>query len=245
MKCLRFDLWKNYSWYVDGALGDHTVRKVESHLLDCNDCRVRVVRLHDGQRLATQLPRLKPSRDGWGAIEAALNSQTEDSATIKPEVLSRLTPRGPASWQQVLTSPNFAIAIFAVALMVFSAVLLWDKQKPRPLEGTPLVRAFDGSNFRPVLISEIAKNTAPHVVAEGYVTEVKIDRDDGNYKFKLVENIRQSEPFIICEIITPINIEPPTVGSRVRVYGVSRYDAEEGRRWHEVHPVLNIETVKH
>jgi hypothetical protein len=184
-------------------------------------------------------------RDGWAEIEAALNSQTEESAPIYPEMLSRLTPRGAPSWQQVLTSPSFALAVFAFALIILSAVLLWTGQTPRPHEVTPLVRAFDGSNFRPVLISDIAKNTAPHVVAEGFVTEVKIDRDDGNYMFKLVENIREQEPFIICEIITPINIEPPIVGSRVRVYGVSRYDAEEGRQWHEVHPVLNIETVKH
>jgi hypothetical protein len=62
--------------------------------------------------------------------------------------------------------------------------------------------------------------------------------------FKLVEDVSQPQPFIICEIISPINLAPPTVGSRVKVYGVSRYDADEGRQWHEVHPVLNIETVK-
>ena len=37
--------------------------------------------------------------------------------------------------------------------------------------------------------------------------EVKIDGNDGDYKFRLVENIRHPEPFIICEIINPINIE--------------------------------------
>ena len=69
------------------------------------------------------------------------------------------------------------------------------------------------------------------------------DEKDGDLKFKLVEDIAQPSPFIVCEIISPIKIDAPVVGSRVRVYGVSRYDAEVGREWYEVHPVLNIEAV--
>ncbi|MEK6406526.1 MAG: hypothetical protein AABN34_06145 [Acidobacteriota bacterium] len=34
------------------------------------------------------------------------------------------------------------------------------------------------------------------------------------------------------------------VGSRVRVYGVSRYDSQDNHNWYEVHPVLNIELVR-
>ena len=238
MMCVRFDLWKFYSRYLDGELDRRGVASVESHLLDCNDCRARVARLRDGQRLARQLPLLKPHEDGWEALAAALEREA-----VEP--VAPLRPNGAASWQRTLTSPYFATAILGLALMVLSAALLWDKQKPAPPAAAGLAGAFDGSNFRPVSIAEIGENTAPHVVAEGYVAEVKLDADDGDYMFKLVEDVRQSEPFIICEIITPINLEPPAVGSRVRVYGVSRFDAKEGRGWHEVHPVLNIETVKH
>ena len=237
MKCMRFDLRRTLPRYVDGELNARTVERVEHHLLDCNSCRARIARLRDGQRLARQLPRRQPPSDGWEAIASALET------TLSPTTPVRADER--ATWQQVLTSPYFAIIIFAVALMTLSAALLWQRQKPQPLVAADPVGAFDTSHFRPVLISEIDKNTAPHVVAEGYVKEVKIDENDGDYLFKLVEDVRQAEPFIICEIITPINIKPPAVGSRVRVYGVSRFDAEEGRRWHEVHPVLNIETVKH
>ena len=70
-----------------------------------------------------------------------------------------------------------------------------------------------------------------------------MDEEDGDLMFKLVEDVSQPQPFIICEIINPINFAPPTVGSRVKVYGVSRYDADEGRHWHEVHPVLALEKV--
>ena len=237
MMCVRFDLWKFYSRYLDGELDRAAVTTVEGHLLDCNDCRARVARLRDGQRLARQLPRLTPPQDGWEALAAALEGEAVETATAR-------RPAGGAAWQQTLTSPYFAVAILGLALMVLSAALLWDKQKPAPLDTASLTGVFDGSNFRPVSIAEIGKNTAPHVVAEGYVAEVKLDADDGDYMFKLVEDVRQSEPFIICEIITPINLEPPAVGSRVRVYGVSRFDAKEGRGWHEVHPVLNIETVR-
>ena len=236
MMCVRFDLWKTYSRYLDGELDRAAVTTVEGHLLDCNDCRARVARLRDGQRLARQLPRLTPPQDGWEALAAALEEEAVETATARQ-------PAGGAAWQQTLTSPYFAVAILGLALMVLSAALLW--QGPRPAEAIPLVSTFDGSGFRPVSISEIGKNTAPHVVAEGYVAEVKVDANDGDYMFKLVEDVRRAEPFIICEIISPINLEPPVVGSRVRVYGVSRFDAEEGRGWHEVHPVLNIETVRH
>ena len=87
------------------------------------------------------------------------------------------------------------------------------------------------------------RTTKPHVMAEGYVSEVRIDDEDGDLRFKLVDSLQQSGPFIICEIIDPIKLAPPTVGCRVRVYGVSRYDSQADHMWYEVHPVLNIEVV--
>lgn len=244
MRCLRFDLWKNVPRYVDDELDASAVTRLENHLLGCNDCRARVARLRDGQRLASRLPRLTPAGDGWAAIESALDSQPAKTAPAYADAPSEFVPR--TTWRQVLTSPYFAITVFAIGLMTLSAAMLWDNRKP--LDGGEVINItdpFDSTNFRPVLISEIGKNTAPHIVAEGYVKEVKIDEHDGDTMFKLVEDVRQAEPFIICEIITPINLKAPAVGSRVRVYGVSRYDAKEGRQWHEVHPVLNIETVNH
>jgi len=85
--------------------------------------------------------------------------------------------------------------------------------------------------------------TKPHVVTEGYVSEVRINDEDGDLMFKLVDDLQRMDQFVVCEIIDPIRLEPPKVGSRVRVYGVSRYDNQENHNWYEVHPVLNIEEV--
>jgi hypothetical protein len=82
-------------------------------------------------------------------------------------------------------------------------------------------------------------------MAEGYVSEVRINDEDGDLSFKLVEDLKSPGPFIVCEIIDPIKLTPPKVGSRVRVYGVSRYDGQDNHNWYEVHPVLNIEEVRH
>ncbi len=48
------------------------------------------------------------------------------------------------------------------------------------------------------------------------------------------------EPFVICEVR---DLQPPDhsgEGSRVRVYGRARFDAQPGRGWHEVNPVMEI-----
>jgi hypothetical protein len=80
-------------------------------------------------------------------------------------------------------------------------------------------------------------------MAEGYVSEVSVNDEDGDLSFKLVDDLGQPGPFIVCEIIDPIKLAAPAVGSRVRVYGVSRYDGQADHNWYEVHPVLNIEVV--
>lgn len=36
----------------------------------------------------------------------------------------------------------------------------------------------------------------------------------------------------------------PREGSRVRVYGMARYDSQPGRGWHEVNPVMKIDVLK-
>lgn len=101
----------------------------------------------------------------------------------------------------------------------------------------------DLERFQAVSILDLPRNTMPHIVTEGYVSELRLD-PDGDMTFRLVEDINDPNPFIVCEIIKPIRIPAPAIGSRVRVYGVSRYDGQPDRQWYEVHPVLNIEVVK-
>ncbi len=230
MRCLRFDLWKNFSAYLDNELGASKVGQLEDHLLDCNDCRARLAHLRDGQRFAVQLERRKPLGDHWETLAAALD---------KSPVPAR---RRIIQWRSYRLSPWFAVGALGIAVIVLSAVLV--SKEPREFIATHVSGVVDKEEFHPVSISDIENNTRPHIVAEGYVSEVKLsDEEDGDLKFKLVEDIERPSPFIVCEIISPIKIDPPVVGSRVRVYGVSRYDAEAGREWYEVHPVLNIEAV--
>lgn len=226
--------------YVTEGLTPNRVRRIEDHLLDCGECRDTVARLRSGQRFAAQLPRIMPQRDLWNAIEAAIDqTDTRAARPARP-------PRNTARWRNLLVAPRFALAAIA-GIVLLSVVFITlhhrTAAEPEPA-GLKSLEAVDWDEFHPVRISDIESNTKPHVVAEGYVSELRVNDEDGDLSFRLVDNLGEQERFIVCEIIDPIRLKPPTVGSRVRVYGVSRYDGEHDHNWYEVHPVLNIEVVR-
>lgn len=236
MKCWRINLRRDLVRYVTDELPADGVRRVEAHLLDCGDCRDAVAHLRSGQRFAAQLPRVKPQGDAWGRIEAAID---REDARREPAT-------GGVGWRAVGFGPRLAFAAVAFVLLLSAVFIALHRRAASEEEpaGLPSFAAADWREFQPVSISGIGSNTKPHVVAEGYVSEVRIDEKDGDLTFKLVDNLDAQDRFIVCEIIEPIRLQPPAVGSRVRVYGVSRYDAERDHNWYEVHPVLNIEVVK-
>jgi hypothetical protein len=228
-------LRRNFSLYLNGELTPQKTRQVEDHLLDCGQCRAQLARIRGGVRFAQSAPRFTLKRDPWAAIEAAIDKE-EARAQARPE---------PAARQRTLR-PSFVIVTIALAIL-FAGILAASNNREalekQSRSGVPS-DALDLREFHVVSIADIKRTTQPHVVAEGFVSEVLIDDEDGDLRFKLVESLHQSEPFIICEIIEPIKLSPPMVGSRVRVYGVSRYDSKEDHNWYEVHPVLNIEVVR-
>jgi Putative zinc-finger len=237
IKCWRINLRRDLMRYVTNGLTPNRARRVEDHLLDCGECRDTVARLRNGQRFAAQLPRIAPQRDVWARVEAAIDQMEAPSA----QPTGRL-----ANWRSGLFAPRLALAAIAGAVLL-SVVLvtLYRRAAPEPgPAGLKTLEAVDWDEFHPVRISDIESNTKPHVVAEGYVSEVRVNDEDGDLSFRLVDNLSAQERFIVCEIIDPIRLKPPTVGSRVRVYGVSRYDGEHDHNWYEVHPVLNIEVVR-
>jgi hypothetical protein len=123
-------------------------------------------------------------------------------------------------------------------------LIAWGRLAPtQERNGSLVAESLDLSEFQTVNIADIEQNQKPHVVAEGYVSEVRVNDEDGDLRFKLVDDLGHPGPFIVCEIIDPIRLKVPSVGSRVRVYGVSRYDGQADHNWYEVHPVLNIEVV--
>jgi len=238
MRCWRVDLKRNFSRYLNGELAAREVERIENHLLDCGGCRTALARLRSGHRFAIQLPRATPQRDSWNAIEEALDAEHPRFRTAPSQARD--------AWRGILIRPSVAIAaavVIVVGLVV--AFILVNRFSTNKGGENLIAGAFELRDFHRVAIGDIERNTEPHVVAEGYVSEVKIDNEDGDLTFKLVDDIHKSGPFIVCEIINPQRLTLPTIGSRVRVYGVSRYDNQENHNWYEVHPVLNIEVVRH
>ena len=240
MKCWRTIKRRELARYVTDGLTAERMRRVENHLLDCGDCRAAVARLRGGQRFAAHLPRVSAQRDVWDAIEAAIDREDARAASPAPTA-SRL-----ASWRAVLLSPRAAVAAGVAVILLSAAFITWHRLNAHEMEPVELktFEAVDWDEFHPVSINDIERNTKPHVVAEGYVSEVRVNDEDGDLSFKLVDHLGEQQRFIVCEIIDPIRLKPPAVGSRVRVYGVSRYDGEHDHNWYEVHPVLNIEVVR-
>ena len=235
MRCWRIDLQRSFSLYLNGELEPNMVKRIEDHLLDCGPCRMRLAHLRNGHRLALELPRFTPQSDPWAAIEAAI-------AAPQP-VASR--PRVAARWREFGLKPGLALAMIGIVALVVALLLAFNRSRSSEEESAAsmVAEALDVREFHTVNIADIEQNQKPHVMAEGYVSEVSVNDEDGDLSFKLVDDLGRPGPFIICEIIDPIRLAPPSVGSRVRVYGVSRYDGQADHNWYEVHPVLNIELV--
>ena len=225
MFCWRIDFRRRRTRYADGELAAAEGARFEAHLLDCGQCRAAVVRLKRGRAHARLLARKAPRRDGWDAIAAALDA--ESAPARRPLLRLPVVPR-PA-----------LVAVAAATVAINGLALAWSAGA---LTGNP-VGAVDPGRFRTVRIEDMSRNTEPHVVAEGVVSDVRVDPSDGEVRFRLVESLHAPEPFVVCEVIGPYRIDPPRVGSRVRVFGVSRFDAKEAHRWYEIHPVLKVELL--
>jgi hypothetical protein len=235
-------LWRNFSLYLNGELAPRKIKRIEDHLLDCGSCRARLAHIRGGHRFAQAAPRFTPQRDPWAAIEAAIDQEQARQEQARPLAQPE---HAPVPRQQILR-PSFTIVLTAAVILVCG---LWVASNRRALldkrgDASHASESLDLTEFHTVSIADMERTTKPHVVAEGYVSEVRINDEDGDLSFKLVDSLQQAEPFIICEIIDPIRVAPPPIGSRVRVYGVSRYDSQVNHNWYEVHPVLNIEVMR-
>jgi putative zinc finger protein len=229
------NLRRNFSRYLNGELSPHEVKRIEDHLLDCASCRARFAQLRRGHRLAQQMPNFTPQLDPWASIEAS----------IEAERAPEQRPRAAAQWRGLVIKPGFALAVIGAAALIAAVLIVSGKRAPeQERAGSLIADALDFREFHSVNIGDIERNMQPHVVTEGFVSEVRINDEDGDLSFKLVDELGQPGPFIVCEIMDPIHLAPPSVGSRVRVYGVSRYDGQADHNWYEVHPVLNIEVVR-
>jgi hypothetical protein len=219
MRCLRIGFSKQLIQYLHGTLNPIDTAKVEDHISYCKSCNLKLSRLMEGDALAKQIPSIQSKQEGWSKLQDAITNH-----------------------QPVNTKTTFVRSRAAIATVVLAVVSIFLWQAARIT--SPRFSSFSPEEFRQVTISEMPANTEPHVVTEGYISEVRVDGEDGDLVFKLVENLEQPSPFVICEIIPPFRLKSPQVGNRVRVYGVSRFDPKENHQWYEVHPVMEIENVE-
>src|SRR5262245_3922481 len=200
MKCLRIDVSRKLLPYIHGVLSASEEQKIEKHLSRCNSCKAKANRLLEGDAFARSIRSVSSKENGWSKLEAAISREQFPTSRIPRSVMR---------------------ACAVVTILSVTAFFGW--RIGRLSAKTPF--NFESDEYRAVAIHEMPSNTEPHVVTEGYISEVRFDHEDGDLLFKLVENLEEPSSFVICEIIPPSNLNAPTVGKKVRVYGVSRYDA--------------------
>jgi hypothetical protein len=220
MKCYRFDLHRKYVAYIQGQLTGFSARKVEEHLDDCPKCRQLLGRLRGVEDFVSQLPAVVAPENLWPAIQKRLGPG-------KAQPFSSL-------WTKAAVGLAFGMICGMLGVFIFHRI---------PNHHRFSLSAIGAQEFRQVPIDQMPSSTEPHIVTEGYVSEVRVEYDEGDKVFKLVQDLHNPNPFVICEVIDPLNLPMPPVGSRVRVYGVSRYDNKANHEWHELHPVLDIEIL--
>jgi len=240
MICWRFDLRKKMLPYLEGRLPEPETERLEAHLLDCARCRALLVRLRRGHRMAQRLASLPLAAGEPPQFESGMawfEASTAPGGTGLAAWRDRLDRLATARVVTVLS----AVVLLQLGLLVVSnrGVLLGEHARTSGSAGS-----IDFGEFRQLTIPELESNTQPHVATDGYVEDVHADQEEGTVAFKLVQKPQSGAPFVVCEIMSPIRMAPPREGSRVRVYGVERYDAQADRKWYEVNPVLKIVPVK-
>lgn len=227
MNCWRYDLWQKMTAYIHGELPAGLVGRLEDHLSECEPCRLRLERVRKSDQLAAHLPPAAGTgaSDSWNLIESRI------------QTIRRLPDRqrGPRFLLRASAGVAALLAGFLLFLYYGGGVRSFLDRGPDE---------FYSAQYREVPLSDIPNTAEPHVYTEGYVSEVRMDREEGDTMFRLVDDLNRPNHFIVCEIIPPLDMKAPQIGSKIRVYGVSRFDGKAEHQWFELHPVLNIEPIR-
>jgi len=233
--------------YADETLPLEKRRAMERHLDGCDSCREEFLRLKTGHDLAVKLGRVE-KRSSSG--EPGFAPAPEFSPALAEDVWAS---RGRRRWNGFMLRWTLAVSsprtVAALATVVIIQALLLGFLNRDALFGTgnaapASISGIAINNFRILDIAELPTNSHPHVTTEGYVRKVWMDAEENTLHFMLAANPEGAGPFIVCEILNPELISAPRAGNRVKVYGVARYDAQAGRQWHEVNPVLDLSVIK-
>ncbi len=222
--------------YLEGGLPPAETEKLASHLETCARCRAEFAALRDGHTWALKL------KDAAGDMAGIPSGPLTDFA---PASTSPSRSRWMGPFPRLAASAGTRAVWILGAIVLVQFVLLaatnFDRLSGRRNEAPQM----DFSSFRALTIQEVPSNTEPHIVTQGYVQEVWQDAHEDTLHFKLVADPHDPGAFVVCEILASSRIAAPRQGNFVRVYGISRYDAQQGREWHEVNPVLNLAVLKH
>ncbi len=209
--------------HLEGQLRSGPAARLERHLGRCASCAELLRRVKAGHEAGRSFGRLAPA-----AAPGRLPSFDEIRAR-RP---------GPRAWSPALAVPAL-LAAAAVLVVVFAVT-----------SRHPAVRTGDGAigpaeitpagTFARLAIRDFGRDVRKQVVTEGYVQSVYYDEQEQTLHIKLAEDLRDIGPFVICEVRDARGLTIPAAGSRIRVYGRARFDAQPGRNWHEVNPVMEI-----
>ena len=236
-----FFLRKRFVPYLGGELPPGAGERLESHLVRCRDCRELFAKVRRGHEAGREL----------GRTGQDVRQRPPEFEELRART-GGLPGRGglrPAAWRRLpeLLAARPAIQILAVFVLGFSVLLVMANRKtPGGGEGRALfsANARGVRNFTPLSIAAFEPNTNSPVVTEGLVRGVYFDEEEKTLHIKLVEYGEKPGPFVICEVRSPGRMPIPREGSRVRVYGMARFDPQPGRGWNEVNPVTNIDILK-
>jgi hypothetical protein len=227
--------------YLEGGLSKPASERLEKHLAACRECSELLVRLRAGHQAGREFGRVGPGPaqgpPAFGAFRAALG----------PRLDSRRRPSRPQGGVLHGLSAAPAFRTF-VAVALAGAVILVISGRIGSWRGERNSAAAQDSgeyrDFTAVPIAEFPFQSRARVSTEGFVRDVYYDEQEKTLHIKLVERPQKSEPFVICEIPRPDGIALPKEGTHIRVYGMARFDAQPGRGWHEVNPVLTMAVLK-
>jgi hypothetical protein len=241
MNCRCLFLRRRFVLYLEGGISPRQAERLEKHLADCRDCGELFTRLRAGHQAGRQFGRVGPE----------IGQRPPEFEELRADIGATLNRRGmpvrtKGNILHALTTP-LAVRALTALVLALSVLLVVSNRKTlwRADDGAAILsNARELRDFTPLRITEFASNTKSPVVTEGFVRDVYFDKQEKTLHIKLVDVQQKAEPFVICEILSPGGIAIPREGSRVRVYGMARYDSQPGRGWHEVNPVMSIDVLK-
>ena len=92
-------------------------------------------------------------------------------------------------------------------------------------------------HYWPVTVEQVATTAHTHVQVTGRVKLVRYERDGDTHIM-----LTGVTGFVVAEIIPELPLPAPTIGQRITVYGISRWDKEHS--WAEIHPTERWEPAK-